>query len=133
MKNMETIQSPNFQEGTVATESTIEEGLRMARDGRNWMERNQDAFSSIRGFLKKLQREGVKGRVRDRVAIWIMQNGIEVNDAPFRFANAKWAVISRYAALADPTLIGRPLQFNFSLVDVSGLLPVSYLPGLGER
>ena len=126
------IKSPNFKEETIATEATLKEGMRMAREGQRWMEANEDAFRRIYGFLKTLQAEGIKGRVRDRVASWCMEVGLRIDDHPYRFANAKWAVISRYAALADPSLIGNPLQFGFSCVDISGLLPVSYLELEGE-
>lgn len=124
---METIKSPNAPERCTVTEETLASAMRMAREGQTWMEKNRDAFESIVGYLKSLQAENIKGRVRDRVATWCMENGIRIDDNPYRFANAKWAVISRYAALVDPTLIGRPLQFSFSMVDLSGLLPVSYL------
>ena len=124
---METIKSPNAPDRCIVTDETLAAAMKMAREGRSWMEKNQEAFESILVFLKSLQTQNIRGRVRDRVATWCMENGIKIDDNPYRFANAKWAVISRYAALVDPTLIGRPLQFSFSMVDISGLLPVSYL------
>lgn len=115
------------------TGAEISAGSRMALEGRAWMEGNEQAFRSIMAFLSALQRRGEKGRVRDRVVSFCIAKGIEINDSPYRFANGKWAAISRYAALVDPSLVGNPLQFNDSLIDVVGLHEISYLDLEGEK
>ena len=127
---MRAIDTPHVRTTLVKTAATIESGKKMARDVRDWMERNEDAFWAILGYVKDMQRKGVTGRVRDRVAVYCITNAIEVDDDPYKFANAKFAGIARYMALIDPTLVNDPLRFNDSVIDCYGLLPVSYLPEL---
>ena len=132
MVTMRIIKSPHEPTSLQRTEATIEAGMKMALEVRSWMERNKEAFFAILGYLESLHAREVSGRVRDRVAVFCMQHGIMVDDDPYRFANAKFAGISRYMALMDPTLIGAPLRFNDSVIDCYGLLPVSYLDLEGD-
>lgn len=127
---MRPIPSPHKRARLVKTGESIEAGRKAALEARAWMERNRDAFFDIYGFVKKLQSQEKVGRVRDRVAVFCMERGIEVDDGPYRFANARWAAIARYMALYDPSLVDAPLAFNDSDIDCYGLLPVSYLPEL---
>ena len=86
--------------------------------------------STVAGFnvLVAVQGRGC-GRVRDRVAAFCVDRGIDVG-GDYAFDNTLWAGISRYAALLDPSLAGDPLRFRDSDIDCYGLLPVSYLEGL---
>lgn len=110
----------------------IESGRKMAESTRRWMEGNEPAFRKIYRFVKDMQRYGGKGRVRDRVAAFCVDQSIEVGDAPYTFNNTWWAGISRYLVLHDPSLLNDPIRFRDSDIDCYGLLPVSYLPELQE-
>ena len=79
-------------------------------------------------FVALLQQGGCRGRVRDRVAAFCVDRGVEVGDSPYAFNNSWWAGISRYLVLHDPSLLGDPIKFRNSEIDAYGLLPVSYLP-----
>ena len=129
---MKVIESPHGLHTLERNEATIEAGRKMSRDAKSWMERNRDAFFEILGYVRELQGRGVKGRIRDRVCVFCMVNAIDVDDAPQKFKNGMFAPLSRYMGLVDPSLIDNPLKFNDSVIDCYGLLPVSYLPGLGE-
>lgn len=102
----------------------------MAEQTRRWMEGNREAFWKIYGFVKNMQFDGGKGRVRDRVASFCVDQSIEVGDSPYTFNNTWWAGISRYLVLYDPTLLNDPIRFRDSDIDCYGLLPVSYLSGI---
>lgn len=115
------------------TGESIANGRELARKAKGWMERNQGAFFELYKFVKSLQAQEKVGRVRDRVAVYSMQRGIQLGDDPYKFGNAYWAGIARYMALYDPSLIDAPLKFNDSDIDCHGLFPVSYLPGLGKE
>jgi len=121
------IKTPHKLTTMTVTDQTIKAGARMANDVWAWMECNKGAFFEIYDFVKSLQARHTTGRVRDRVAVHCMTHGIEVDDDPYKFANAKFAGIARYMALMDPSLMDAPLRFNDSLIDCFGLLPVSYL------
>jgi hypothetical protein len=126
------IKSPHARLSLVKTGDSIAAGRKMALEAKSWMERNKDAFFEIYGFVKSLQSQEKVGRVRDRVAVFCMERGINVLDEPYKFANAKWAGIARYLALYDPSLMDAPLKFADSDIDCYGLMPVSYLPDLGK-
>ena len=84
-------------------------------------------YNMVQG-VKEMQRTGGRGRVRDRVAAFCVDQSIEVGDEPYTFNNTWWAGISRYLVLHDPTLLEDPIRFRDSDIDCYGLLPVSYLP-----
>ena len=127
------IKSPHVRTVRVKTGERINNGRALAIKAQGWMERNGHAFFELYRFVKRLQAEERIGRVRDRVAVWCMAHGIEVGDDPYKFGNAYWAGIARYIALYDPSLVGAPLKFHDSDIDCYRLLPVSYLPNLGEE
>lgn len=102
-------------------------GVRMAMAGQRWMEAHQDSFYAIYSFVKSMQAGGQMGRVRDRVAVFCAERGIEVGDGGNAFANAYWACISRYLVLYDRSLLYAPIEFRDSEVDGCGLMPVSWL------
>lgn len=121
------MRSPHPYEGWAGDEE-LAAGHRMARMCQRWMEANEDAFREIHRFVGFLQQSGCKGRVRDRVAAFCVDRGVEVGDSPYAFNNSWWAGISRYLVLHDPSLLGDPIRFRNSEIDAYGLLPVSYLP-----
>ena len=127
-----TIESPHTRRYTVSGER-LASGRSMAIRTRGWMESNPSAFFEIVGYVKAMQGRRC-GRVRDRVAAFCVDRGIDVG-GEYAFDNTLWAGISRYAALFDPSLVGDPLRFRDSDTDCYGLLPVSYLPDLkpGEK
>lgn len=124
---MKAIRSPYVTERTMSA-AHIESGREMATKVHRWMEVNEAAFRKIYGFVKEMQRTGSKGRVRDRVAAFCVDQSIEVGDEPYTFNNTWWAGISRYLVLHDQTLLEDPIRFRDSDIDCYGLLPVSYLP-----
>ena len=124
---MKAIRSPYTTERTISA-AHIESGREMATKVHRWMEANEAAFRKIYGFVKEMQRTGGRGRVRDRVAAFCVDQSIEVGDEPYTFNNTWWAGISRYLVLHDPTLLEDPIRFRDSDIDCYGLLPVSYLP-----
>lgn len=119
-----TVESPHARAYTVSGER-LDSGRRIAERTAAWMEGNEDAFFAIAGYVKSMQGRGC-GRVRDRVAAFCVDRGIDVGGG-YAFDNTLWAGISRYAALFDPSLVGDPLRFRDSDVDCYGLMPVSYL------
>ena len=126
------IKSPHERNSIVITGERINNGRELAHKTHTWMANHKDTFFALYGFVKKLQSEGFKGRVRDRVAVHCMMRGIELGDDPYKFGNAYWAGVARYMALYDPSLIDAPLTFHDSDIDCYGLLPVGYLPNLGK-
>lgn len=110
-----------------------EAGRKMAELTHRWMEANEPAFREIYGFVKRMQAEGGKGRVRDRVAAFCVDRNIEVGDSPYAFNNTWWSGISRYLVLHDPSLLENPIRFRESDIDRYGLLTVSYLPETAEE
>lgn len=124
---MKAIRSPYVTERTMSA-AHIESGREMATKVHRWMEANEAAFRKIYGFVKEMQRTGGRGRVRDRVAAFCVDQSIEVGDEPYTFNNTWWAGISRYLVLHDQTLLEDPIRFRDSDIDCYGLLPVSYLP-----
>lgn len=124
---MKAIRSPYATERTMSA-AHIESGREMATKVHRWMEANEAAFRKIYGFVKEMQRTGGRGRVRDRVAAFCVDQSIEVGDEPYTFNNTWWAGISRYLVLHDPSLMEDPIRFRDSDIDCCGLLPVSYLP-----
>lgn len=131
---MRPLRSPHERTRLVTDRESIARGREMARECRVWMELNEDSFRAIHGFLRGLMARGVKGRTRDRVALFCTSNNIDVGDDEHAFRNGKWAGISRYMALYDPALAECGiLKFNDSVIDCYGLLPVSWMPGIGDR
>lgn len=129
MKNV--IKSPHRRSFTITGERLVN-GRRIAYQTWCWVEKNKDAFFTIYDYLKSLGESGCKGRVRDRVAVYCVEHGIQVGDSEFTFSNSYWAGISRYMVLYDKSLLNHPIEFNDSDIDCYGLLPVSYLPNLGK-
>lgn len=125
------IKSPHKRSFTITGERLLN-GRRIAYQSWCWVERNKDAFFTIYDYLKSIGETGCKGRVRDRVAVYCVEHGIQVGDSEFTFGNSYWAGISRYMVLYDKSLLNNPIEFRDSDIDCYGLLPVSYLPNLGK-
>ena len=125
----QTIRSPHSR-GYAISGERLQAGRKMAQQTHRWMEDNERGFWQIYRFVKGMQRDGGKGRVRDRVAAFCVDQSIRVGDEPYTFNNTWWAGISRYLVLHDPTLHDDPVKFRDSDIDCWGLLPVSYLPNL---
>ena len=116
---MRPIPSPHKRTRLIKNGATIAKGRQMALEAQAWMEDARDEFMAVHGFLAGLRDAGRKGRVRDRAAIFCLDNGIS-------FAGGK-------RALYDPSLVGTVIEMGDSYIDCYGLLPVSWLPGIGER
>lgn len=129
MKNV--IKSPHRRSFTITGERLVN-GRKLAYQTWCWVEKNKDAFFAIYGYLKQLRESGYRGRVRDRVAVYCVEHGIQVGDEEYTFSNSYWAGISRYMVLYDKSLLYHPIEFKDSDIDCYGLLPVSYLPNLGK-
>lgn len=123
---MNTIPSP-FERTFPINGEKLDQGRRLALDTHKWMEHHKDAFLVIYTYVKVLQINGVKGRIRDRVARFCIDHGIKVGDDSYRFANAYWAGISRYLVLYDKSLKYDPIEAGNSAIDCWGLYPVSWL------
>lgn len=123
---MRTIASP-FTRTVPMSGERLAKGRQIATDTHRWMESHEDAFWAIYGYVKTVK----GGRVRDRVASWCVDHGIEVDGDPYTFNNTFWAGISRYLILYDPSLRDNPIKLRESAVDCFGLWPVSYLK-IGE-
>lgn len=130
-KVVKTISSPN-QDRYPITGERLANGRAMAVRVRNWMERNKTAFKAIYTFCKTLQLKNTGGRIRDRVAVFCVEQQIKVGDDSYTFSNTFWAGISRYLVLCDPSLQDAPIKFNRSDIDCFGLYPISYLK-IGEN
>lgn len=129
---MRAIPSPHGRTSLVKTSVTIGKGRAMARETWRWMEANEGSFMAVLRYVQGLKARGVKGRLRDRVAIFCADNGIEVGENGRLFTNGTFAGIVRYMVLLDPSLDGGPVVMNDSYIDCYGLLPVSWLPEIGE-
>lgn len=125
------IKSPHRRSFTITGEKLVN-GRRIAYQSWCWVERNKDAFFTIYDYLKQLGETGCRGRVRDRVAVYCVEHGIQVGDSEYTFSNSYWAGISRYMVLYDKSLLNNPIEFRDSDIDCYGLLPISYLPNLGK-
>lgn len=125
------IPSPHKRSAVTISGERLLNGRKLAETAHSWMEANRDSFFLIYGFVRAMQSDGRGGRVRDRVAAHCVDNGIEIGADPYAFNNNYWAGISRYLVLHDGTLADAPIKFRDSDIDCYGLLPVSYLPGLG--
>lgn len=121
------IPSPFERTKLVTNGKTLDEGRKLAYDTHRWMESHESAFRSILRFTQSLKQKKVKGRLRDRVAVYCMDNNIRTGNGEYRFGNALWAGVSRYMVLVDPSLKYNPVDAKESVIDVYGLLPVSYL------
>lgn len=126
-----TLRSPH-ERGYVIDGVRLASGRGMAERTLRWMESNEAAFWKIYRFVKDMQACGCRGRVRDRVAAFCVDERIEVGESPYTFNNTWWAGISRYLVLHDPSLLDDPVRFRDSDIDCYGLLPVSYLPEMKE-
>ncbi len=125
------IPSPN-KRTEVFSGKKFNNGRTLASKSRVWMELNEDAFFAIYGYVKGLQAEERRGRLRDRVAVWCVEHQIELGCDGYTFSNTYWAAIARYLVLYDESLRGNPIEFHKSDIDFHGLWPVSYLPELGD-
>lgn len=126
---MKPIKSPHKRTHITISGERIENGKRMAEMTRTWMERHESEFRALMGFVKSLQSLDRVGRVRDRVAVWCMANGVTFGGGPTKFGNDYWAGAARYMVLLDPSLDGAPLNLADSDIDCYGLLPVSWMEG----
>ncbi len=120
------VRSPHERTVMTLSGDRIAAGRRMAAEAAGWMERNRPAYEAMRRCVKRMQETGRRGRVRDRVAAFCANAGVD--DGARSLTNGRWAAVSRYMALEDPTLVGDPLEFKDSAIDCFGLLPVSWLP-----
>lgn len=125
------IPSPHKRSVITINGERLLNGRKLAETAHRWMEANRDSFFLIYEFVRDMQSDGRGGRVRDRVAAYCVDHGIEIGADPYAFNNNYWAGISRYLVLHDDTLADAPIKFRDSDIDCYGLLPVSYLPGLG--
>ncbi len=124
---MKPIPSPHKRSHLIRNGATLDKGRMMAMEAQEWMEESEEAFYSILTYLRALKERGVRGRVRDRVALFCIDNGIKLGSGSRSFANSKWAAMERYIALADPSLVGTVIEMNDSYIDCYGLLPVSWM------
>lgn len=117
-----------------ATEETLAKGFRLACKAQRWMESNRLSFDLIYHYVKHMQSSSNSGRVRDRVAVFCVEQGIRIGDTDeYTFDNSVWAGIARYLVLKDKTLLDAPIRLKESFIDHYGLLPVSWMPGLEEE
>ncbi len=105
-------------------------GRKLAEDTARWMEHNEHSFYALHRYLLQMRSNGIKGRVRDRMAAFCVDKSISVGNDPYAFDNNLWAGISRYMVLFDRSLVGSPIEFRDSAIDCYGMLPVSFLPNL---
>lgn len=126
------IASPH-ERGYVIDGEKLLNGQRLAKEAHSWMEKNEESFREIYGYVKRMQGRGTVGRVRDRVAAFCADRGIKVGNDEYAFGNAYWAGISRYLVLYDASLLTAPIKFNDSDIDCHGLFPVSWLPEIEEE
>lgn len=125
---MRPLKSPFYKECNLETHgSRINDGRKLADETKRWMESHEQAFWQMMRYVKTLQREGIKGRLRDRVSTYCVDNNINTSNSQYRFANELWAGISRYMVLIDPSLKYNPIEANTSCIDLFGLYPISYL------
>lgn len=124
---MELLESPHKRTSLVITGENLTSGRRLAEDAHRWLEKNQDGFYKLLHFVQGQQLKGIKGRLRDRVAVYCIENGIQAGVTGYKFANGLWAALARYMVLVDPSLLNNPIEMKDSVIDCYGLLPVSYL------
>ena len=117
--------SPHKRKSVVTSGARINNGRGLASQAARWMESHEESFWKICGFCKTVK----GGRLRDRVALYCLDNGISVGPKPRAFGNDYWAGIARYIVLVDPTLEDNPIKMEDSDIDCYGLVPVSYLKG----
>ena len=123
---MNTIPSPFTRTYPINGEK-LDQGRRLAKYTHRWMEGHKESFQAIYAYVKHLQRKGIKGRLRDRVAMYCTSNDISVEGGDYRFDNSLWAGISRYLVLYDKSLKYDPVEPRSSAIDCWGLYPVSWL------
>lgn len=99
-------------------------GAVLANRAAKWIEGHHQDFLDIYRIVKNIQREGIRGRLWDRIVAEAMKRGIHIEDGGFTFANDLRAGISRYLVIYDPTLKNNPIQFSQSDIDVYGLPPI---------
>lgn len=120
------VRSPHERTAMTMTGERIAAGRRMAVEAAAWMEGHRGAYEAMRRYVKRMQGDGRRGRVRDRVAAHCADCGL--SDGARALTNGRWAVLARYMVLQDPTLLGDPIELCDSAVDCYGLLPVSWMP-----
>lgn len=101
------------------------DGRRIAEATARWIDKHPAEFQALFSIVKDMQANGVIGRVRDRVATEAMNRNIEVREGDYRFANGLWAGIARYMVFADPSLKNNPIEFQRSVIDNYGLVPIN--------
>lgn len=126
--SMRPIASPHKRNSLIKTGENINNGRKLATEVHRWMEKNRDGFFAVLKYVQSLKKQKKIGRVRDRVAVWCLNNGVQIGTSNYRFANPLWAGIARYMLLVDDSLNGHPIVCNDSDIDCFGLFPVSYLP-----
>lgn len=125
---MRPIKSPFYSECSLTTSGDkLTLGRQLAYSTHQWMETHESAFRSIYKFVKDQQKDGLKSRLHDRVAIYCVDQNIRTDTKDYKFSNDIWTGIERYLVLVDPTLKHNPIQAKASAIDLYGLLPVSYL------
>lgn len=118
--------SPNYEGRSPWTSDGFLHGRVLAEQAARWIETHPQQFNSLYRIVKRMQSEGVQGRVRDRAVVEAMALGITFEQGGYTFANGLWAGLTRYMAYADPSLIGNPLQFSRSDIDTYGLPQVTF-------
>lgn len=120
--------SPNRRNLEATISSEVEDGTVMAAHGWELVEKNRELFMDVYRFVKSIQRKELKGHLRARVVEHMMGTRWAM-DEQFKFNNTRWAVLSRYLVLYDPSLEHPtgPISFRHSKVDSSGLFPVSWM------
>ena len=128
---MKAIASPyRAQRTKPMTRERLVKGREIATRTHTWMEKHEADFWLMVDYVRSVK----GGRVRDRVAAFCVDNGIEIDDGEdHTFNNTFWAGISRYMVLYDPALRDNPIRFRESAIDCFGLWPVSYLPTIGDN
>lgn len=123
----EVIPSPNRDPKKPRSSADVERGRRLALEAWRWMERNEAIYLQMIAFVRDLKRRGVKGRVRDQIAIHFTKLAAGKGTPMFTLRNGIWAGVSRYMVMEDPTLDGDPIHLARSAIDDHGLFPVSWM------
>ena len=124
---MRPLKSPHSRTHLTVSGERLRNGRKIAERTRAWMEGHESEVMTIYKYVKGLQFNNEKGRTRDKVAAYCVDNKIAVGGDPYAFDNTLWAGISRYLVMYDKSLDGAPLTFRDSDIDCYGILPVSYL------